>query len=126
VANERMQDALSLMHERANSVGPVYLAGYAIECSLKALLQREGCGFPVSGSEGHNLRTLWRTTGLVLRDIGDKNGFSSFYIESWCTDLRYEAAGEFPGTCDEMLTGAKVLVSLLQTKLRRKWSRRLR
>jgi hypothetical protein len=124
VANERMTDATSMGPSR--SVGPVYMAGYAIECSLKALLQRRSCGFPTQGAQGHNLRALWIRTGFALRDIPNSNGHSTYYIESWCTDLRYEVTGAFPGTCNEMLAGARVLVGFLQTQLRRGPSRRRR
>lgn len=37
VANERMVDARSMLPARANSVAPVYLAGYAIERGNRAL-----------------------------------------------------------------------------------------
>lgn len=123
VANERMMDA-SCMKARSDSVGPIYLAGYAIECSLKSLLQKRGSGFPVHGSEGHNLRALWEKAGFSSRDIGGAKGHSTYYLESWSTDLRYEVSAIFPGTCDEMLSGAKRLVASLQTKLRRSSRRR--
>ena len=38
VANERAADAEAIKTTRNDSVGPVYLAGYAIECGLKALV----------------------------------------------------------------------------------------
>ena len=126
VANERMVDARSMLPARSNSVAPIYLAGYAIECSLKALLQRRGTGFPTHGSEGHNLRGLWASVGLTLGDIPGAGGSGTYYIESWSTDLRYAVTEHFPGTCEEMLTGAATLVSLIQTRLAREHSRRRR
>jgi hypothetical protein len=119
VANKRMTDARSMLPSRTDSVGPVYMAGYAIECSLKALLQQRGSGFPTQGSEGHNLRGLWASAGFTLGDIPGSDGFSTYYVEAWCTDLRYAVTERFPGTCDEMLTGAATLVGLIQTRLRR-------
>ena len=124
VANERMTDASAMLLARSQSVGPVYMAGYAVECSIKALLQRIECGFPTHGDSGHNLRALWKSSKFALRDIGGSNGHSTYYIESWSTDLRYDVIGDFPGTPDEMMTGAKVLVAFLQTKLRRRSIRR--
>jgi hypothetical protein len=126
VANERMMDARSLLLARANSVAPVYLAGYAIECSLKALLQRRGTGFPTYGSEGHNLRSLWASVGFTLGDISGAGGSGTYYIESWSTDLRYQVTENFPSTCEELLTGAAHLVGFLQTRLAREHSRRRR
>jgi hypothetical protein len=34
VANERAADAEAMLSSRQDSVGPVYMVGYAIECSL--------------------------------------------------------------------------------------------
>jgi len=46
------------------------MAGYAIECSLKAYLQREGKPFPTSGSEGHNLKKrAQELTGWIQNQI---------------------------------------------------------
>src|SRR5579883_3408126 len=70
----RYKDALSLQKsERWN--GAIYLGGYAIECSLKALICYEGCtnnlretllykggkrkGVEVSGIQGAGLHNLW-------------------------------------------------------------------
>jgi hypothetical protein len=38
VGNQRAADAIAIQSKRKNSVGAFYLAGYAIECSLKAYL----------------------------------------------------------------------------------------
>ncbi|MBO1350795.1 MAG: hypothetical protein EBE86_026990 [Hormoscilla sp. GUM202] len=40
-------DAIHL--QNPNSVGAVQVIGYAIECSLKALLQKRGIPYPTSG-----------------------------------------------------------------------------
>ncbi|MEB3830617.1 hypothetical protein [Phormidium sp. CCY1219] len=58
VANERAADAEAIAKCRPTSVGSVYIAGYAIECSLKALLQKRGIPTPTSGALGHNLHKL--------------------------------------------------------------------
>lgn len=126
VANERMSDATVMLPARSGSVGPVYMAGYAIECSLKALLQQRGSGFPTTGAEGHHLRSLWKSAGFATRDVGERADHATYYIEHWSTDLRYEVAGDFPGACDVMLAGAKRLVGFLQTRLRREAGRRRR
>ena len=38
VANERAADAEAMLRSRPNSIGPVYMAGYAIECTFMAHL----------------------------------------------------------------------------------------
>ena len=126
VANERMQDAKSMLPARSASVGAIYLAGYAVECSLKALLQRRGVGFPRQGSEGHHLRGLWASAGFTLRDIPGNKGCETYYVEHWSTNLRYLVTESFPGSSEEMLAGAASLVRLLQTRLARERGRRRR
>ena len=71
VARERGVDASTLRREK-RLLAATYMAGYAVECGLKALLQRMGKRFPRSGSEGHHLRGLWEAAGLKL---ADSNGF---------------------------------------------------
>ncbi|WP_013320549.1 HEPN domain-containing protein [Gloeothece verrucosa] len=41
VALERIADAEAIHKHNPNAIGAVYMAGYAIECSLKALLQKK-------------------------------------------------------------------------------------
>jgi len=91
VARERGLDAKSMLPSRAMSVGPVYMAGYAVESALKAYLQAKGIPRPTSGSAGHDLRALWKASGLQLRDLRDSDGGACFFIDEWTTALRYEA-----------------------------------
>lgn len=90
VAKERSEDARALLESRDQSIGPVYLAGYAVEASLKALLKFINKPFPKFGGAGHNLKSLWKQSGFQLRDIKDSNGARSFFLDCWSTDLRYE------------------------------------
>jgi hypothetical protein len=60
VANQRASDAKTIFEGRPTSpVGAVYMAGYAIECSLKALLRASNQRFATSGSAGHDLRAYF-------------------------------------------------------------------
>lgn len=120
VARERALDADALLREREQSAGPVYLAGYAIECSLKAFLQRSGRAFPTSGGAGHDLRGLWRQSGFRIRDIADESGAKSFFIETWSTDLRYELNPNLPCPMTDLVEAAKRLSGWLQTQTRRR------
>lgn len=52
IANNRAADAEAIRKVEETSVGSVYMAGYAIECSLKALLRSQNTPFPKSGREG--------------------------------------------------------------------------
>lgn len=119
VANERAADAEAMKTQRATSVGPVYMAGYAIECSLKALLQRQGKSFPSYGQEGHNLRGLWEASGFRLSDLHDLNGTKAFFIRQWSTDLRYESSLVGSLQVAELVDGARDLTGWIQARVRR-------
>jgi HEPN domain len=125
VANERAADALAMLKDRRDSAGPVYMEGYVIECSLKALLQRRGIAFPKAGREGHNLRGLWNTAGLRLTDIGDTTGEKAFFIANWSTDLRYEVQLEIGFTAEELVRAAAKLAGWLRTLVLRQQRVRL-
>jgi len=118
VAKERAADA-ELLKQRLNSVGAVYMAGYAIECSLKAYLQREGKPFPTAGSEGHNPKGLWKASGFRFCDLPDTAGEKTFYIEHWNTELRYESAYDFPVPLESLVKGAKELTGWIHKQIRR-------
>jgi hypothetical protein len=119
VGRERAADADALLRARQASAGPVYLAGYAIECSLKAYLQSAGKSFPSSGGAGHDLRRLWRQTGIRLGDLGDESGAKAFFVQDWTTALRYEAAPDFPCPSDELVKAAGQLCGQIQNRMRR-------
>ncbi|NES19004.1 MAG: hypothetical protein F6K41_08760 [Symploca sp. SIO3E6] len=126
VANERALDAEAIHKNRPQSVCSVYLAGYAIECSLKALLQRQGKPFPKHGNEGHNLKALWEGSGFRLCDIQDSKGIQTFFIQKWDTALRYETSlPSNPGlTIADLIQGARQLTGKIQTAVRRRPKRR--
>lgn len=119
VANERSMDAETVASNRKNSAGGVYLAGYAVECSLKAYLQARGKEVPSSGRAGHDLRALWLACGFRLCDLGDNDGTRTFYIKDWKTSLRYDLAHKPDLSVDSLLGGAKSLTGWIQTRVRR-------
>jgi HEPN domain-containing protein len=121
VANERATDAEAIKKENPTSVGSVYMAGYAIECSLKALLQSRVIPFPTHGKKGHNLKELWEASGFRLSDLQDRKGTQAFFIENWSTDLRYYRCLEnSPGLeVTELVAGAKKLSGWIQKQIRR-------
>jgi hypothetical protein len=97
------------------------MASYAIECSLKAYLQRSGLPLPRYGREGHNLRGLWERAGLRISDLSDTAGEKTFFIERWSTDLRYEVRLDVGLTADGLVDAASKLSSYVQSQLR--WAR---
>ena len=119
IAKERAADAEAMKTQRCTSIGCVYMAGYAIECSLKALLQNLGIPFPKHGQEGHNLRKLWEMSGFRLTDLHDPTCSKTFFIENWDTSLRYELTCESSLSVTELVDGAKQLTGQIINKIRR-------
>ncbi|NET56187.1 MAG: hypothetical protein F6K47_08420 [Symploca sp. SIO2E6] len=126
VAKQRASDAEAISKHQPQSVGSVYLAGYAIECSLKALLHRQGRPFPQHGNEGHNLKGLWEASGFRLCDLQDTKGIQTFFLQEWNTAWRYETTiPSNPGLAiADLMQGAKLLTGKIQTAVRRRPKRR--
>ncbi len=124
VAQERAVDAC-VLYDQGRSVAAVYLAGYAVECSLKAYLQRVGRGFPRSGLAGHDLRELWRACGFRLAALGDSQGNRTYFVEQWHTGLRYNDTLDTGLDAGVLVEGAVQLAGWVQNRLNR-WPRRQR
>ncbi len=119
-AVERAADADAMLPERQISVGSVYMAGYAVECMLKAYLQKTNRPRATRGREGHNLKGLWRSAGFRLSDIADHSGAKTYFLQDWDTALRYQSTTEelthSPG---ELVAAAKQLTGWIANQLRR-------
>lgn len=126
VAGVRLQEARELMLANTSSVGSAYLAGYAVECSLKAYLMNEGKSRPTHGGEGHNLRALWSSCDLVLRDLNDTSGSKNYFMSDWSTDLRYQTSRNTNILDSEIVSGAGHVLSRITTLIRRRSQRRFR
>jgi HEPN domain-containing protein len=119
IATERSKDAEELANARSNSVAAPYIAGYCVECALKAYLNKLGMPFPAHGREGHNLRSLWRKANFRKFDIKDNTGAKTYYIESWDTSLRYEKKINAEFDAVELINGAKRLTQWVFSQIRR-------
>ena len=118
-AKERAADATAMLPERSNSVGVVYMAGYAVECMLKAYLSRKNMPYPRSGQAGHNLRGLWQSAGFRLSDIKDHSGAKSFFVQIWDTALRYQDnTEELTHSTEELVNAAKQLTGWISNQIR--------
>lgn len=119
IAYERLADAEAIFKERPASAGSVYMAGYAIECSLKALLHKRGIAYPRRGQEGHNLGGLWKASGFNMSDIQDRKGTKAFFIQEWSTDWRYEKSLATGGLdIKDLLDGARKLSGWIEAQMR--------
>ena len=117
VAKERSQDARTLSNGN-RPLGAVYMAGYSIECYLKAYLQKNGISQPPRGKEGHNLRGLWAAASFRLSDLIDGSGNQTYFFNNWDTRLRYQIALESSLSADDLMRGAQQLAGLIQKRLR--------
>lgn len=117
VAKERSQDA-GILRGGDRSLGSVYMAGYSIECYLKAYLQKNGKSQPPRGKEGHNLRGLWSAAGFRISDLSDPGGHQTYFIESWDAQMHYQTALDPGLSGDELIKGAQKLTGLIQRRLR--------
>ena len=121
VAQERSIDASTLKRE-GRFLAAIYLAGYAVECKLKALLQSRGKRFPTSGQQGHHLRGLWEAAGLKLDDL---HGARRLFIDFWTTSLRYEQSLPDGTDFESLYQGSVELVGYLQKRIRDSKDKRL-
>ena len=70
IAEERISDAQALLATGTNSSGAYYLAGYAVECALKACIakQTKQYDYPdkktVENSYTHNIELLLKTAKI--------------------------------------------------------------
>lgn len=124
VAKSRRGDA-GVLHQAGRQLAALYMAGYAVECSLKALLEVQKKPIPRSSrSGGHDLRTLWQASDLRARDLGEHG---AKFVSYWTTSLRYQV--DVPLNHEELMKGAEVactFLSRLQKSAARKTNRRTR
>lgn len=99
----------------------MYLAGYCIECLLKALILENT---PVrrqlvmlaefKGPQAHRLawlRKRYYETGGSSFAATDRSDFS--LVDAWTTDLRYEPASMKPAEAAEFMSAARRLTTNL-------------
>jgi len=104
LARLRLQETNILLREGAYP-GAYYLAGYVVECALKACIARqtERHEFPnkerVNQSWSHSLPALVQIAGLQrsLTDESDSDGHFAAYwsvVKDWKPDARYISRGQ--------------------------------
>ncbi len=117
MAYQRLEDSRLLLEQLDRPKPAIYLAGYAIECILKALLiSRTPKGDRLEllrsfrGASGHDLSRLRHRLRIVgvhaASDIAEKLSL----VSSWSTDLRYEPGDGDRDDADEFLSAAKDII----------------
>lgn len=126
VASERASDADAMLPSRNTSNGPVYMAGWAVECALNGCLVRYGVvrPRPIQGEAHHDLRRLWHAAGLRMGDLSDPNGHKAWLLDSWGTHLRYDTDRNIPATNADIVKAARQLTGFLYKIVRRQRSRK--
>ncbi|MDZ7753845.1 MAG: hypothetical protein U5S82_19920 [Gammaproteobacteria bacterium] len=126
VAKERLEDARAVNQGVPNSVGAAYLAGYGVECGLKAYLDFQETAIP-KGRDGHDLLNLMRMAGLQLSRAAPAQD-QSWLIENWSVDWRYRRMADPPITsskkCVEAAGKLQAYVSKLIARQRSSRTRR--
>jgi HEPN domain-containing protein len=123
-AKQRFEES-ELLLSFGFTTGAVYLAGYTVECMLKALvlasvlpaLRRELLA-DFRGKRGHNvewLGALYRrhVTSSIPRDI---NRHLSRLAE-WSTDLRYATERMNPNDAEEFVLSVKVVTTWAEGRM---------
>ena len=125
VAIQRFDDARFLLDQGQRHTAAIYLAGYTVECSLKALLlscvPKGQCQIVMEsfrGREGHSFEALKakysRKTGITFPPAIAK---ALSFVGYWTTDLRYEPGNTSPDEAEQFLRSAEVILSWSKGKL---------
>lgn len=102
VANLRLEEARALL-AAGFPAGAYYLAGYAVECALKACIAKgvQQYDFPdkdkVNQSYSHNLVQLVKAAGLELELTNEIKGNAPFaanwaVVQGWTPEKRYSVS----------------------------------
>jgi hypothetical protein len=118
VATLRLEEARIIHETDTGSVGSAYLAGYGIECALKAYAAAEG-----NKAWGHDLINLVKLAGLKLSVF--KN--DDWFLSSWSFDWRYlQRADQLPRVPSECIQAAGNLQGYIGKQLKRRAKKRQR
>lgn len=119
-ANERFESA-EILHANARRTDAVYLAGYGVECMLKALLlshapesQHAETLTSFHGQHGHNLPAL--ADQIRRLGVSVPKGVQRYLNRvstTWSTDLRYEPGRLGERNAREFLNAAAVVIRWL-------------
>lgn len=116
-ASERFEDATKLL-ECDRTTGAIYLAGYAIECILKALLlsaiperKRDEMIETFRGRRGHHYEWLRsQCAGLGRLRFPPEINRRLSLVNDWSTDLRYSPRTESIEDAEAFLNTAAAIL----------------
>jgi hypothetical protein len=123
-AKQRFEDAEFLL-EAERTTGAIYLAGYSVECMLKALIlstvppgSRAQMLASFRGTKAHDYDWLkaryFENGGPPFPSAVSKN-FS--LVDTWTTDLRYKAGTTKRGDAESFLKAAREIIDWADGRL---------
>jgi HEPN domain len=123
-ALQRLEDAY-ILRRGDRTTGAVYLAGYGIECILKALIlenlsakRRKEMLEGFRGQRAHSfdwLRDQYRQSKAP--GFPQEVNKSFLLVQEWSTELRYIAGVRRPGDADAFLRAAQAIVDWADGRL---------
>ncbi len=125
VAIQRMEDAQHLLRAERNT-GAIYLAGYAVECGLKALLLSSAANEAAClkiiasfrGNDGHNLEALKSRYLKQSRvRIPEEVVGHLLYVGIWTTDLRYDPTNFSAREAERFLDSARQVLVWIRRQI---------
>ncbi len=119
VAEARSRDAKTLKDSPLCAIAAVYMAGYAVESSLKAYCVQQNKSNTWRGASGHNLKSIWKESGLRLSDMNDHDGTRTFFLEEWSTDLRYCSKFDFIHSTGDLIEASNKLKGFINQRIKR-------
>jgi len=126
IALQRLEDARLLNERCGRGTAAVYLAGYAVECGLKALLLSSSppqkhleVVESFRGKNGHNfesLRARYERQGGPVPPRGIAKALA--FVNLWTTDLRYHAGMTPPAEAGKFLEAVELIIDWTEGRLR--------
>jgi hypothetical protein len=93
LAETRRREALALLKEK-QWLGAFYLAGYAFECALKAVIAKQNRGNLPDALFTHDISIL---RPLVLAHVSERDVETLQAVPNWSHLLRYDCKAPEPG-----------------------------
>lgn len=124
VAYQRLEDGWLLLDRLDRPKGAVYLAGYAVECILKALLlavtparRRSDMLKSFRGAIAHDL--LWLRDRLTEHGVTVPSPVAKelAYVASWSVELRYEPGAGDREDAQQFIASTRTIVEWVDRRL---------
>ncbi|MFZ5832200.1 MAG: HEPN domain-containing protein [Planctomycetota bacterium] len=122
VAVSRLSDAKILLRHGGTTNGAMYLAGFGVECMLKALALertppsgRQSVMESFRGTRGHDLGWLKSRCPMPAFSAEVRRAFVR--VSTWSTDLRYDARHKKRHEAELFLAAAESVVTFVEGEL---------